>query len=104
MSRVKHLVWERSWSGSTRALEPSWLPNSRRILGVRTMRSRCFFRQRLRFVRRSKRPGLGRARALGKSLPLAALAASEAGLETARKELAWRLAYNFEFLAVAECF
>jgi hypothetical protein len=51
-----------------------------------------------------KRPGLGRARALGKSLALAALAASEAGLETARKELAWRLAYNFEFLAVAECF
>jgi hypothetical protein len=51
-----------------------------------------------------KRPGLGRARALGKSLALAALAASEAELETARKELAWRLAYNFEFLAVAERF
>ncbi|MEA2839140.1 MAG: hypothetical protein QOF41_470 [Methylobacteriaceae bacterium] len=48
-----------------------------------------------------KRRAIGKARALGKSL---AAAASDAEMDALRRELAWLLAYNYEFLASAERF
>jgi glycosyltransferase involved in cell wall biosynthesis len=51
-----------------------------------------------------RRRGIARARALGKSLANGVAAGPDPEVDAARSELAWLLAYNYEFLPAAERF